>query len=91
MEVKEKAQIAEQLLEETTIQEYGNFTPVLDENLSKKIAKIVEIYNEMESKTEFEEIPDLEVFIQEQEQKLKEAEVEEVISELQKQLDSWKG
>lgn len=90
LEVKEKAQITEQLLEETIIQEYGNFTPVLDENLSKKIAEIAEIYNDMESKTEFEEIPDFEVFIQEQEQKLREAGVTEVISELQKQLDSWK-
>lgn len=90
LEVKEKAEITEKLLEETSIQKYSNFIPVLDEKLSKKMAKIIEIYYDMERKTEFEEIWDFEVFIQEQKQKIKEAGAIEAISELQKQLDGWK-
>ena len=89
LEVREKEEITGQLLKEIMIQPYCNFTPVLDENLCKKIAKISQIYSDMESKTEFEDIPDFVAFIQKQEQKLKEAEVQEVISELQKQLDVW--
>ena len=54
------------------------------------MAKIVEIYNDMRSKTEFEEIPDFETFIQEQKERLKEEGVTEVILELQNQLDDWK-
>lgn len=89
LEVKEKEEITEQLLKEIMIQPYCNFTPVLDEKLSKKIAKISQIYSDMEGKTEFEDIPVLATFIQKQEQKLNEAEVGEVVSELQKQLDIW--
>ena len=63
---------------------------MLEEDLFKKMAKIVEIYNDMRSKTEFEEIPDFETFIQEQKERLKEEGVTEVILELQNQLDDWK-
>ncbi len=78
------------MLETTPVQSYKNFTPVLDENLFKKISKIVGIYNDMKSKTEYEEIPDFETFIQEQKERLKEEGVTEVILELQNQLDGWK-
>ena len=90
LEVKEKAKITKKLLETTPVQSYKNFTPVLDENLFKKISKIVGIYNDMKSKTEYEEIPDFETFIQEQKERLKEEGVTEVILELQNQLDGWK-
>ncbi|WP_461816189.1 hypothetical protein [Faecalimonas sp.] len=90
LEVKEKRKITEKLLKQTRVYPYSNFTPVLDKNLSKKLAEIMRIYNDIESKTEFEEIPNFEEFIQEQEQKLKEKGVEQVVLHLQKQLEDWK-
>lgn len=90
LEVKDKAEKMEKLLKETPVQPYGNFTPAFDENLFGKMAEIAGIYIKIEGTSEFEEIPDLEAYIREQKQKLEEAGVTEVVSELQRQLDSWK-
>lgn len=90
LEVKEKEKVTEKILKQTQVYPYSNFTPILDENLSGKLSEIIQIYNNIESKTEFEEIPNFEVFIQEQEEKLKEIGVEQVALHLQKQLEDWK-
>ncbi len=90
LEVEEKRKITESLVEQIPILPCSNFVPLLDEELYEKLLKISDIYQETERTVAFEEIPDLEQYINEQKLKLKEAGIEEVILLLQEQLDGWK-
>ncbi len=89
IEVKEKREITEKLLEETPMLPYSNFVPLFEEDTLEKMTQISEIYFETESAVD-RGVADLETYLNEQRLRLEEEGVNEVILTLQEQLDDWR-
>lgn len=90
LEVKEKRERTEALLQNTSEKPCSTFVPVWEDDIWKKMLDVAGIYSKMRETVGFEEIPDLNAYVEEQKTLLKEAGVEEVISALQEQVDNWK-
>lgn len=89
-EFPDKFEKTEQLLSETPIIPYSNFAVDLsDEKLLEKTAKIVQICWNAMNDISNSEIPDLKIYLDGQQEKLKKAGIDEVITEFQKQADEW--
>lgn len=88
-QVLNKKEMAEKLLNQAEILPYNNFTPIWNEELWDKMVNIACIYYDIEGDIGNNEISDLNAYIEEKKAKLKETGVDEVVSELQKQVDSW--
>lgn len=89
LEVLDKKEKTIKIIENTPVIPYSNFVPEWEEGLFEKMVKIADIYQETVSAVEASEVSDLEKYLAGQGEKLKEAGLEEVIAELQKQVDSW--
>ncbi len=89
LEVMDKKEVTERLVEEVPIIPYSNFVPEWDKEMLEKVSELSEIYKETIKQVITTEITDMEAFLQEQQKKLKQAGVEEVISVLQRQVDCW--
>lgn len=88
-EVIDKKEQVEALLEQIPIIPYSNFVPDWsDEKFLEMAAKIAGIGQETKRKHHFE-IPDMKAYLEEQEKKQKEAGIDELLVELQKQADTW--
>lgn len=90
MEVKEKRERTETLLQNTPEQPCSTFVPVWEDDIWEKMLDVAGIYSQISRTVGFEEIADFNAYMEEQEALLKEAGVEEVVSALQGQVDGWK-
>lgn len=89
-EVLQKREVVESLLEKTPIIPYSNFVPEWNEEMLDKAAKIAEICEESMKEVSFVGIEDLEEYLSEQRERLKEAGMEELTAELQNQINGWR-
>lgn len=89
-EVKEKREIAKTLLQNTPESSCSTFAPIWKEDIWGKMLDVAQIYSNIMGTVGLEEIPDLNAYIEEQKILLKEAGVEEIVLDLQKQVDCWK-
>ena len=89
-EVKEKREIAKTLLQNIPESPCSTFAPIWKEDIWEKMLDVAQIYSNIMRTVGLEEIPDLDAYIEEQKILLKEAGVEEVVLDLQKQVDCWK-
>ncbi len=90
LEVKEKRERTETLLQNTPEQLCSTFAPVWEDDIWDKMLDVVGIYSRIRKTVGFEDIPDLNGYVEEQKTLLKEAGAEEIISALQEQVNDWK-
>lgn len=90
LEVKEKRERTEMLLQNTPEQLCSTFAPVWEDDIWEKMLDVAGIYSRIRKTVGFEEIPDLNAYVEEQKILLKKAGAEEIISALQEQVDDWK-
>lgn len=88
-EVLDKKEVSEQLLNQIPVIPYSNFTPVWEETMLEKTAQVAENCWEMMNDIFYSEISDMEKYLKEKRQTLKAAGLDEVITELQRQVDDW--
>lgn len=89
LEVLDKREKAEKILKEIPSMPYSNFTPDWNKDLLRKMSEIAAIYQETIHELQFSGVPDIKAYLYRQQEKLEDAGLEEVMSELQKQVDSW--
>ncbi len=88
-EVLDKKEVSEQLLSQIPIIPYSDFTPVWEGTMLEKTAQIAGICWETMNDVFYSEISDMEKYLNTKRQKLKAAGLDEVVSELQRQVDDW--
>lgn len=89
LEILDKKEKAFELTKKAKYIPYSNFTPLWDDKLNKINLEVTTIYMYMMNDIATDKIKDLDAFISEYKQKLKDAGVDELLDELQKQVDNW--
>ena len=90
MEVKEKREITERILQEVQYIPYSDFVPKWKEKSWQSMMNIAKIYWEINSIVGMTEVADLDEYLEKQNQKLRDAGVQKVIEDLQQQVNDWK-
>lgn len=90
VEVKEKKEKTEALLQDVSKKPSGTFAPVWKPDIWEKMLDVAQIYRDIDSTVGLEEIPNLDTYLEEQMTRLKEAGVDEVVADLQEQVERWK-
>lgn len=89
LEVRDKKVKTFNVMKNIRILPFSNFIPDLSGELFNKFLRIANIYYDTIDTAQNSKIPDLKKYLEKQEKKLREAGLEEVIAELQKQADGW--
>lgn len=88
-EIMDKKHTIEQRLESIKMNPKSNFVPTWTKEMWKQATGIVEVCSDIWMEMAYSDVDNMEVYRKEQEQKLEDLGINELIAELQKQVEQW--